>query len=83
MRAARLCIRTFLSLAAGIVAFFFVHATFVFGAVAIFDKDIGSVRFAQLDGLIGFPASALGTVLATYFSFLNLAFLNAKVRVRH
>ena len=83
MRAARLCIRTFLSLAAGIVTFFFVHATFVFGAGAIYDKDIGSVRFAQLDGTIGFPVSALGAVLVTYFTFLNRAFLNAKVRLRH
>ena len=69
-----------IALAAGIFAFFLVHATFVFAAVAVYDKDLGSARFALLDGLLGFPVSALGAFLATYFSFVNLTFLEAKAR---
>ena len=82
MRAARLFIRTFLALAAGSVAYFLVHAAFVFAAVVIYDKDLGSARFAEMDGVIGFPVSALGALLATYFLFLNLAFLGAEGRLR-
>ena len=82
MRVATVCIRASLALAAGMISFFLIHAIFVYGAMAIDNKDVNSGRFAELDGLIGLPVSSLGALLTTYSAFHALTFWYAKLWLR-
>lgn len=69
MRLARLCFRLLLILGAGITAFFISVAVFDFAAISLLHKDTEPLRFALLEGNVGFPFAALSALLSAYCVF--------------
>ena len=53
----------------GAAAFVLARSLFKFVMVGLYDKDAASVRFAVLQGVVGFPVSALIALLAAYLVF--------------
>jgi hypothetical protein len=72
MRAAKVCLRVFAALTAGVTAFFISHGLFTFTAVFWYDKDLGSVRFDLLDGTVGVPFGGLIALVTAYFVYIKL-----------
>jgi hypothetical protein len=72
MRTIVLCYRVLGALGAGTAAFLAAFKMFAFVAIALLDKEVGSIRFAQLEGTVGFSFAALCAVLSAYFVFQKL-----------
>ena len=72
MRAVELCCKVLVALGAGAAAFFAAFNTFIFLVIALVDKGVESVRFALIEGTVGFSFAALCALLSAYFVFQKL-----------